>query len=82
MSNENTTVKELKARAAELGIPGRSTMKKAELEAAIAEALLPPRMWSTTPGKGRNEPPPVEYMFSGLVELGPAAYKRVAEKEA
>lgn len=50
------TVKELKERAAELGIPGRSTMKKAELEAVIAEA------------EGRNEPPPVEYDFA--VELG------------
>ena len=44
-----TTVKALKARAAELKIPGRSTMKKAELEAMIAQA------------EGRNEPPPAEY---------------------
>jgi hypothetical protein len=60
------TVKELKERAGELGIPGRSTMKKAELEAVIAEA------------EGRNEPSPVEYDFA--VELGtPTA---TATKEA
>lgn len=43
------TKKELLVRAAELSIKGRSTMKKAELEAMIAQA------------EGRNEPASVEY---------------------
>ena len=50
-----STLKELRARASELKIKGRSSMNKAELEAMIAHA------------EGRNVPPTVEYQFA--VEL-------------
>ena len=60
------TVKELKVRAAELKIVGRSTMTKDELVSMIAQA------------EGRNVPPPPEYQFAVTVGDGRRSYEERA----